>query len=115
MARISACLLWMLGGGLIRYSAAQLAGKSRRLAQENRRPLVEGACSAQGASPMPPMNNDDDIPQASHAHVIKCACGCGIVSVKLFGNDAEAIAEMVFEPEEWLDFIGRLKLAHLHS
>ena len=64
---------------------------------------------------MPPMNDDDDdIPQAARADAFECDCGCGIVSVKLFDNDDEPIAEMVFEPEEWLDFL-RLKLAHLHS
>jgi hypothetical protein len=64
---------------------------------------------------MPPINDDDDIPQAAAAHAIKCACGCGIVSVKLFGYDDEPLAEIVFQPLEWLDFVGRLKVVHLHS
>ena len=64
---------------------------------------------------MPPINDDDDIPQAAAAHAIKCACGCGIVSVKLFGYDDEPLAEIIFQPPEWLDFVGRLKLMHLHS
>jgi hypothetical protein len=64
---------------------------------------------------MPPMNDDDDIPQAAAAHAIKCACGCGIVSAKLFDHNDQPLAEIVFEPLEWLDFISSLKLAHLHS
>jgi hypothetical protein len=43
------------------------------------------------------------------------ACCCGIVSVKLFGYDDEPLAEIVFQPPEWVDFVGRLKLVHLHS
>jgi hypothetical protein len=63
---------------------------------------------------MPPMN-DDDIPQAARAHVFECDCGCGIVSVRLLDGDDNPLAEIVFQPLEWLDFLGRLKLARLHS
>ena len=61
------------------------------------------------------MNDDDDIPQAAAAHATKCACGCGIVSVRLLDGDDNPLAEIDFEPSEWLDFLGRLKLAYLHS
>jgi hypothetical protein len=54
---------------------------------------------------MPPMNDDDDIPKAAAAHATKCACGCGIVSVTLFGYADEPLAEIDFEPQEWLDFL----------
>ena len=67
---------------------------------------------------MPPINDDEDIPQAAAAHAIKCSCGCGIVSIKLFDYIDEPLAEIVFQPPEWLDFLSRLsrlKLAHLHS
>ena len=64
---------------------------------------------------MPPMNDEDNIPQAAAAHAIKCACGCGVVCVQLFDYDDEPLAEIVFQPLEWLDFVSRLKLAHLHS
>jgi len=65
---------------------------------------------------MPPMNDDDDdIPQPARADAFECDCGCGIVSVKLFGYDDEPLAEIVFQPPEWGDFVGRLKLVYLHS
>ena len=51
------------------------------------------------------MNDDDDISQAAHAHAFECDCGCGIVSVRLFDNDDKPIAEIVFQPDEWLDFL----------
>lgn len=53
-------------------------------------------------------NHDNDIPQAARAHAFKCDCGCGIVSVRLFDNEDKPMAEIVFEPREWLDFFRRL-------
>jgi hypothetical protein len=55
------------------------------------------------------MNDNDDIPQAARADAFECDCGCGIVSVRLFDNDDEPMAEIVFEPGEWLDFFRRLQ------
>jgi hypothetical protein len=59
---------------------------------------------------MTPMNDDgNDIPQAARALASKCDCGCGIVSVRLFDNDDGTMAEIVFEPGEWLDFFRSLQ------
>ena len=56
------------------------------------------------------MNDDgNDIPQAARALASKCDCGCGIVSVRLFDNEDKPMAEVVFEPREWLDFSRRLQ------
>ena len=52
---------------------------------------------------------DDDIPQAARADAFECDCGCGIISIRLFDNDDEPMAEIVFEPGEWLDFFRRLQ------
>jgi hypothetical protein len=57
---------------------------------------------------MPPINDDDDFPQAAHAHAVECDCGCGIVSGRLFDNLDKHLAEVVFEPREWRDFLKRI-------
>ena len=56
---------------------------------------------------MTPMNDDgNDIPQAARALASKCDWGCGIVSVD---NEDKPMAEVVFEPREWLDLSRRLQ------
>jgi hypothetical protein len=45
---------------------------------------------------------DDDIPQAARADTFRCDCG-----IRLFNKDDEPMAEIVFEPGEWLDFLSR--------
>ena len=51
---------------------------------------------------------DDDIPQAARADAFECDCGCGIISIRLFDNDDEPMAEIVFEPGRWLNFFASL-------
>jgi hypothetical protein len=57
---------------------------------------------------------NDDIPLAARADAFDCDCGCGIITIRLLDNGDEPMAEIVFEPGEWLNFFCRLQKLLVH-
>jgi hypothetical protein len=92
-----------------------MASKSRRMAHENSRPHDRWVIrTAFGAGVLPLELRYVAYERRRHsassrADAFQCDCGCGIITIRLLDNGDEPMAEIVFEPGEWLDFFCRLQ------